>query len=151
MIKIICVGTIKEKYFKDAIEEYLKRLKKYTKIELIQVEDEGISDISKAKEIEKTRIEKNISSKDYIITLEIEGSEITSVEFSKKLDNIMISNSNITFIIGGSYGLSDSIKNISNYHLSFSKMTFPHQLFRVLLLEQIYRAYRINNNESYHK
>lgn len=151
MIKIICVGTIKEKYFKDAIEEYLKRLKKYTKIELIQVEDEGISDISKAKEIEKTRIEKNISSKDYIITLEIEGSEITSVEFAKKLDNIMISNSNITFIIGGSYGLSDSIKNISNYHLSFSKMTFPHQLFRVLLLEQIYRAYRINNNESYHK
>ena len=92
-----------------------------------------------------------INTKDYIITLEIEGKNPTSLEFAEKIDNIYLSNSNITFIIGSSYGLDDSIKNLSNYKLSFSNMTFPHQLFRVMLLEQIYRAYKINNNETYHK
>ena len=100
---------------------------------------------------EKTKIEKYISNRDYLITLEIEGKQFTSEEFASKIDQILIENSNITFIIGGSYGLSEEIKTKSNLHLSFSKMTFPHQLFRVLLLEQIYRAYKINNNESYHK
>ena len=100
---------------------------------------------------ESELISKNICSKDYVITLEIEGEEYSSPEFAEKIRKVLIENSNITFVIGGSYGLADSIKNKANMHLSFSKMTFPHQLFRVILLEQIYRAYKINNNESYHK
>lgn len=142
MIKIITVGQIKEKYLQDAINEYKKRLSKYTNIEVIEV---------KAIKLEAEKIKKHINDRDYIVTLEIEGKQMTSVEFANKIDNILIENSNIDFIIGGSYGLSDDIKNMSRLHLSFSKMTFPHQLFRVLLLEQIYRAYKINNNESYHK
>lgn len=151
MIKIITVGSIKEKYLKDAIEEYKKRLSKYTKLEIIEVKDEGLCPPQQAVQKESEKINKYLSEKDYIITLEIEGKELTSEEFSKKIDEIMIRNSNITFIIGGSYGIDKSIKDKAKYHLSFSKMTFPHQLFRVLLLEQIYRAFKIMNNESYHK
>ena len=145
MIKIITVGKIKEKYLTDAINEYLKRLSKYTKINLIEVPDENF-DITKTLETEKKNILKYVSEKDYIITMEIEGKELSSIEFAKKIDEIQINNSNICFIIGGSYGLSDEIKKMSNFKLSFSKMTFPHQLFRLILLEQIYRAYKINNN-----
>ena len=151
MIRIITVGTIKEKYLKEAIEEYLKRLKKYTNIELIEVKDEGLVEEQKAINLEGEKINKYLSPKDYIITLEIEGKAFSSEEFASKLNQIQIENSNIVFIIGSSYGLSDEIKNKSKLHLSFSKMTFPHQLFRVFLLEQIYRAYKIMNNESYHK
>ena len=151
MIKLITVGTIKEKYLKDAIDEYTKRIKKYTNIELIEVKDEGLVEESKAITLEAEKIKKHLSSRDYIITMEIEGKQLTSEEFSEKLNQIQIENSNIVFIIGGSYGLSDEIKQMSKLHLSFSKMTFPHQLFRVLLLEQIYRCYKILNNESYHK
>ena len=151
MIKLITVGTIKEKYLKDAIEEYTKRIKKYTNIELIEVKDEGLVEESKAISLEAEKIKKHLSPRDYIITMEIEGKQLTSEEFSEKLNQIQIENSNIVFIIGGSYGLSDEIKRLSKLHLSFSKMTFPHQLFRVLLLEQIYRCYKILNNESYHK
>ena len=151
MIKIITVGQIKEKYLQDAIKEYKKRLSKYTNIEVIEVKDEGLVEEVKAIKIEAEKIKKHINDRDYIVTLEIEGKQMTSVEFANKIDNILIENSNVDFIIGGSYGLSDDIKNMSRLHLSFSKMTFPHQLFRVLLLEQIYRAYKINNNESYHK
>lgn len=151
MIKIITVGNIKEQYLRDAISEYEKRIKKYTKIEIIEVKEEGLIEKEKALKIEAERIEKHLDNKDYIVTLEIEGTEITSIEFARRINNIWIENSNISFIIGGSYGLSDLIKNKANWHLSFSKMTFPHQLFRVLLLEQIYRSYKINNNESYHK
>ena len=150
MIKIITVGKLKEKYFKDAVEEYLKRLSKYTKIDLIEVPDEDF-DIKKTLLKEKESILKYVSDKDYVVTLEIEGKELTSVELSKKLNDTLIQNSDITFIIGGSYGLHEDIKKISNYALSFSKMTFPHQLFRILLLEQIYRSYKIINNETYHK
>lgn len=151
MIKIITVGNIKEQYIRDAISEYEKRIKKYTKIEIIEVKEEGLIEKEKALKIEAERIEKHLDNKDYIVTLEIEGTEMTSIEFARRINNIWIENSNISFIIGGSYGLSDLIKNKANWHLSFSKMTFPHQLFRVLLLEQIYRSYKINNNESYHK
>lgn len=151
MIKLITVGQIKEKYLKEAIEEYKKRISKYTNIEIIEVKDEGLVEEEKAKNKEAEKINKHISDRDYLITLEIEGQQMTSPDFAKKIDNILIENSNIVFIIGGSYGLSDKIKNKAKIHLSFSKMTFPHQLFRVLLLEQIYRAYKINNNESYHK
>lgn len=151
MIKLITVGTIKEKYLKDAIDEYTKRIKKYTNIELIEVKDEGLVEESKAIFLEAEKIKKHLSPRDYIITMEIEGKQLTSEEFSEKLNQIQIENSNIVFIIGGSYGLSDEIKQMSKLHLSFSKMTFPHQLFRVLLLEQMYRCYKILNNESYHK
>lgn len=151
MIKLIVVGQLKEKYLKEAVEEYMKRIKKYTNIEIIEVKYEGLIEENKAIKLEAEKINKHISNKDYLVTLEIEGNEYTSIEFAKKIDNILIENSNIIFIIGGSYGLSSDIKQKANLHLSFSKMTFPHQLFRVLLLEQIYRAYKINNNESYHK
>ena len=151
MIKIICVGSIKEKYLVDAINEYKKRLSKYTKLEIIEVNDIDNKDINLILNKERELIEKYIDTKDYIITLELDGEMIDSIEFSKKIDKIYNNYSNITFIIGGSYGLHNEIKQKSNYKLSFSKMTFPHQLFRVILLEQIYRAYKINNNEVYHK
>ena len=144
MIKIICVGKIKENYLKDAINDYFKRINKYHKIEIIELPDSDIK-------TEKDLILKHINKKDYIITLEIEGHELTSIELSNKIDNIFINNSNITFIIGGSDGIHQDIKNISNYKLSFSKLTFPHQLFRLILLEQIYRSFKILNNETYHK
>ena len=151
MIKIICVGKIKEEYLKNAIDEYTKRLSKYTKLEFIEVMDVDNPSIDITLSKEKESIMKHINPKDYIITLEIDGNMLSSTEFSSKLDSIFNTNSCITFIIGGSYGLHDDIKKISNYKLSFSKMTFPHQLFRVILLEQIYRSFKINNNESYHK
>ena len=151
MIKIICVGKIKENYLKEAIEEYKKRLSKYTKLEIIEIPDEGLTEPIKSMKIEGEKILKNINEKDFVVTLEINGKNIDSIELAELIDKKLIEYSNITFIIGGSYGISDEVKSISNYRLSFSKMTFPHQLFRVLLLEQIYRAFKINNNESYHK
>ena len=150
MIKIITVGQIKEKYLQDAIKEYKKRLSKYTNIEVIEVKDEGLVEEVKAIKLEAEKIKKHINDRDYIVTLEIEGKQMTSVEFANKIDNILIENSNVDFIIGGSYGLSDDIKNMSRLHLSFSKMTFPHQLIRVFLLEQLFRAFKIENNETYH-
>ena len=150
MIKIITVGKLKENYFKDAVNEYLKRLSKYTKIELIEVPDECF-DITKTLEKEKESILRYVSDKDYVVTMEIEGKEISSIDFSKKINDTLVQFSDITFIIGGSYGLHEDIKKISNYALSFSKMTFPHQLFRIMLLEQIYRSFKIINNETYHK
>ena len=149
MIKILCVGKVKEKFYREAIDEYSKRLSRYTKLEIVEVADEAIED--KALKEEENRILKNIKESDYVITLEIEGERLSSLEFSSKLDKLAISNPNIVFVIGGSYGLGEGVKQRSNYKLSFSKMTFPHQLFRVILLEQIYRAYKIINNESYHK
>lgn len=151
MIKLICVGKVKEKYLVDAITEYQKRISKYTDIQIIELKDYNLDDINKSMELEKEQIEKYLDSKDYIVTLEIEGKEISSIDFSKVIDRAYTSYSNISFIIGGSNGLSDRVKEKANFHLSFSKMTFPHQLFRVLLLEQIFRAYKINNNERYHK
>jgi 23S rRNA (pseudouridine1915-N3)-methyltransferase len=143
MIKIICVGKLKEKYLKDAESEYLKRLTKYTKINLIELKDSNIND-------EKDEILKHID-KDYIITLEIEGKNLDSVELANHIDKTLINNSNICFIIGGSTGLHEDIKKLSNFKLSFSRLTFPHQLFRIMLLEQIYRSFKILNNETYHK
>ena len=157
-ITIICVGKIKEKYLTEAIKEYSKRLSKYCKLNIIEVADEktdenasdNLNEIVKDKEGE--RILKNIKDNSYIITLEIGGKMLSSEELAGKIDEItMFENSNITFIIGGSLGLSKNISNISNYKLSFSKMTFPHQLMRVILLEQIYRSFRILKNEPYHK
>ena len=151
MIKIICVGKVKEKYLCDAIEEYKKRLSKYTKLEIIEVNDFNTDNIEYNLLKEKELIEKYISDKDYVITLEIDGNMLSSIEFAKKIDSIFNTNSTITFIVGGSNGLDNTIKQMSNYRLSFSKLTFPHQLFRVNLLKQIYRVFKINNNEIYHK
>ncbi len=148
MIKVICVGKIKEDYLKKGIEEYKKRISKYSKIEIIELIDESNGNIL---EKERDKILKYINDKDYIITLEIDGNNVDSVELSKKIENIYLNYSNITFIIGGSYGLHDDIKSKSNYALSFSKLTFPHQLFRMMLLEQIYRSFKISHNETYHK
>ena len=132
MIKIICVGKIKEKYLKEAIAEYQKRLGKYTKLEIIEVPDSSGDDIFKILITEKEKIEKYIHEKDYVISLEIDGKMLNSIEFSQTIDQIMQHHGNLTFIIGGSYGLDESIKNRANFTLSFSKFTFPHPLFRVL-------------------
>ncbi len=144
MIKIICPGKIKEAYLRDAIDDYKKRISKYHKIEIIEVEDSTMDE-------EEKRILKHIDNKDYVISLEIKGNNLTSEEFADKIDKTFIVNSCICFVIGGSLGLSDEVKKRSNFKLSFSSFTFPHQLFRVILLEQIYRAFKILNNETYHK
>ncbi len=150
MIKIICVGNIKEKYLKDAIKEYEKRLTKYTKLEIIEVKSLETDDINKNLKDEANNILKHIKEKDYIISLDRFGKVFDSVELSNQLEKILIQK-DITFIIGGSNGLDKSIKNVSNDLLSFSNLTFPHQIFRILLLEQIYRSFKILNNEQYHK
>lgn len=144
MIKIICVGKVKESFYRDAICEYMKRMQKYHKVVIYEVMDSN-------KKEEAAKIEKRIEDRDYIVTLEIEGKEMDSVCFSEFLDKTFLNHSTITFIIGGSDGLDEKIKNLSHFKLSFSKMTFPHQLFRVILLEQIYRSFKIINHESYHK
>jgi 23S rRNA (pseudouridine1915-N3)-methyltransferase len=151
MIKIICVGSIKENYLQDALNEYTKRLQKYTKLEIIEVKDIDYPDLNKCLTLEGAEILKHLNPKDYNIILDIKGEELDSLSFAKKLSSINNFNSNITFIIGGSNGLSNDVKEKANYRLSFSSLTFPHQLFRVMLLEQIYRAYKINNHETYHK
>ena len=144
MIKIICIGKLKETYLKEAVADYKKRISKYHKLEILELPDSNIEE-------EKENIRKNLNPKDYIITMEIEGKELDSKELSKKIDKTFITNSTITFIIGGSDGLHQEIKELANYKLSFSKLTFPHGLFRLLLLEQIYRSFKILNNETYHK
>ena len=150
MIKIICSGKIKENYLKDAIVEYSKRISKYDKLEIIELPDYDY-DLKKTLQKEKENILKNINLKDYNILLDLNGKSYTSLELADKLDKVRITNSNITFRIGGSYGVDEEIKKIVNERISFSKLTFPHQLFRVILLEQIYRCFKIINHEEYHK
>ena len=156
-INIICVGKIKEKFFTAAIEEYSKRLSRFAKLTVTEVADEKIPENASDKECEivKDKEGKKILSKlgdnSFVVTLCIEGKEMPSEEFAKKIADISMTSSNITFIIGGSLGLSDEVKCKSQLRLSFGQMTLPHQLMRVVLLEQIYRAFKINNNESYHK
>lgn len=144
MITIICVGKIKEKYLTEAINEYSKRISKYTKLNIIELPDSNMKE-------EGNKILNQIKDKDYVIALNIVGKELTSLELANKIEQTFITNPNIVFIIGGSDGLTDEIKEKANFNLSFSKLTFPHQLFRVNLLEQIYRSFKIINNETYHK
>lgn len=151
MIKIICIGKIKEKYLQEAIKDYQKRLSKYTKFEIIELNNYNSDNIDLIKKEEAKLINKYINPKDYVICLDLNGKQLTSVELSDKIDDTFNNYSNITFIVGGSYGIDKSILESANYKLSFSKLTFPHQLFRVMLMEQIYRAFKIKNNESYHK
>lgn len=157
-ITVITVGKIKEKYLKDAIAEYSKRLSKYCKLEMIEVADEktpeqasqSVEDAIRGKEAE--RILKYVKEDAYVITLEIQGQMLTSEDLADKINQLGIQGkSHITFIIGGSIGLGQAVLRRSDYALSFSKMTFPHQLMRVILLEQVYRSYRIISGEPYHK
>lgn len=145
MIKILCVGKIKESYLDDLINDYKKRIGKYIKIEIIELKD----DVNYDKEI--SNLIKNIKTSDYNIGLDLKGKMYSSVEFADKIDKILPQNSNITFIIGGSLGLNDEVRSLCDELISFSKMTFPHGLFRGILLEQIYRACKINNHQMYHK
>ena len=148
-IKVVCVGAIKESFFKEAVSEYAKRLQKYCKLEIVELkQSKNDTEFAKADEYEDI----NLHLEGYVITLAIEGREISSQELAIKINDIAVKGySTITFVIGGSFGVDDRIKSKSNMLLSFSKMTFPHQLFRVVLLEQIYRAYNIQNNTPYHK
>ncbi len=157
-IKILCVGKIKEKFYRDAIDEYLKRLSKYASVSVIEVSDEKTSEnasdteIDIVKQKEGERIFKHINERDFVVALAILGKQMDSVSFSKYIEDLGISGrSTIDFVIGGSLGLSDDILKRADFQISFSKMTFPHQLMRVVLLEQIYRGMRIMKNEPYHK
>ena len=157
-IDILCIGKLKEQYLKDAIKEYSKRLSKYCILNIVELPDEPIpnnlsNNLSNIiKQNESNRIINHIKKDSYVICLDLKGKQYTSEEFSTKIDNITLNiNSHITFIIGGSLGVSDELLNISNELLCFSKMTFPHQLIRLFLLEQIFRAFKISNNETYHK
>ncbi|WDV45837.1 23S rRNA (pseudouridine(1915)-N(3))-methyltransferase RlmH [Clostridiaceae bacterium M8S5] len=157
-ITIIAVGKLKEKYLINGINEYSKRLSKYCKLEIIEVPDEKApenlsdADMQIVKDKEAEKIQKRLSDSSYIIPLCIEGKQLSSEDFSKKLDKVFLEgNNHITFIIGGSLGLSSKITQKSKLKLSFSKMTFPHQLMRLVLVEQIYRAFRIRMGEPYHK
>lgn len=157
-IAVLTVGKIKEKFFRDAIDEYSKRLSRYCKLEILQVADEKTPDgASEAleqqiKEKEGERILSNIKDGSFVIALAIEGKMPDSVELAEKIEKWGISGiSQLVFVIGGSLGLSDAVLARADYKLSFSRMTFPHQLMRVILLEQIYRSYRIIQGEPYHK
>ena len=156
-VTLICVGKVKEKFYRDAIKEYEKRLGAYIKLRTIEINDEKVkvendSEIALAMEKEGNNILSKIKDTQYVITLEILGKSISSEQFAAKIDNLMLTGkSDVVLVIGGSYGLSDSVKKRSDYALSFSKMTFPHQMVRVVLLEQVYRAYRIITGASYHK
>lgn len=157
-ISIISVGKLKEKYLKQGIEEYTKRLGPYAKTEIIEVADEKAPEnlseaqMEEVKQKEGERILSKISQDAYVITLEIEGKQLTSEKLASRIDNLMTyGSSKIVFVIGGSLGISKEVQERSDYALSFSKMTFPHQMMRLMLLEQVYRAFRIIKNEPYHK
>ena len=145
MIKLICMGKIKEDYLNKLIEDYKKRISRYHKIEIIELNDSN--DLQK----ESVDILKHINNQDYVIALDIDGENLDSVSLAKKIDSTFLNYGTITFIIGSSFGLHEDVKKRANYRLSFSKLTFPHGLFRGVLLEQIYRSFKILNNETYHK
>ncbi len=157
-IKIIAVGKLKEKYLKDAVNEYVKRLSAYAKVEIIKIADEKEPDNASDKDIEiiknkeGNKILDKIKEREYVILLDVEGKLISSEDLAGKLAELSLSgDSNLVFVIGGSNGVSEDVRKKANFKLSFSKMTFPHQLMRVILLEQIYRGFKINRGEAYHK
>ena len=157
-INVICIGKLKEKYLQDALSEYSKRLSKYCILNITELPDEKLPNnlndslINMIKEKESNNVISHIEKNSYVITLDLKGKQYTSEEFSRKINNISLNNSSsITFIIGGTLGLSDKVLKSSNELICFSKMTFPHQLIRIFLLEQIFRAFKISNNETYHR
>lgn len=157
-IQIICIGKLKEKYWSEAIAEYSKRLSRFCSLEIIELKEARLPDKASHAEEEAVKMEegrsilKAIKEGTYVITLEILGKQFTSPELASKIENLSLEGkSNIAFVIGGSLGLSEEVSKRANFKLSFSKMTFPHQMMRVILLEQIYRSFKINRNETYHK
>lgn len=154
-VKIICVGKIKENYLNQGISEYLKRLSGYCNVEIIEVKDEKIvsnTSEEKIKDIEGSRILEKINDRDYLILLDLKGKELSSEEFAYKMDCLISEGiGNYCFVIGGSLGISELLRKRANFLFSFSRLTFTHQMIRLLLLEQIYRVFKINNNETYHK
>lgn len=157
-IKVVCVGRIKEKYIQDGIREFSKRLSRYCNLDIIEINDEKAPENLSEKEMEIVKSKEGekvlgkIPQNAYVISLVIEGKQLTSEDLAGQIENLMVSGtSDICFVIGGSLGLSNDVINRSNYKLSFSKMTFPHQLMRLILLEQIYRGFRIMKGEPYHK
>ena len=157
-ITVVCIGKLKEKYWTDAVNEYMKRLSAYCSIKIDELKEARLPDNASpaeeeaVKEAEGKEILKHISKDDYVITLEIKGNAVTSEQLADKVKALGLDGrSNIVFVIGGSLGLSAAVSQRSDYKLSFSKMTFPHQMMRVILLEQVYRAFKINRNEKYHK
>lgn len=145
MIEVICFGKIKEIYLNDLISDYLNRISKYLKIKITELPDNNNI------KLEEEALIKHLDNKSYKVLLDIKGKSLDSVEFARFIDKTFISYPKITFIIGGSNGVTDEVKNLVDYRLSFSSLTYPHGLFRGILLEQIYRSFKINNNESYHK
>ena len=151
MIKIICFGKIKEKYLLDAIDDYKKRLSKYTKVVIVELCDECDKNVDNALSREYDRVMKHISLKDNLVMLDLFGKSYTSVQFSNFIEKELVYSSNITFLIGSSNGFDRRLCDLVKKKVSFSSLTFPHGLFRVILLEQIYRGFKIINNETYHK
>lgn len=157
-VNIIAVGKLKEKYLRDACDEYIKRLGAFSKVNIVEINEERCSDNPSDNEIEQVkrkegeRIIAKIPKGSYVVPMCIEGQQMSSEDFSKKLENVSVAGfGEVTFIIGGSFGLSDEVKALGKLKLSFGKLTLPHQLMRVVLLEQIYRAFSISNNTKYHK
>ncbi len=157
-INIICVGKLKEKYLQDALSEYSKRLSKYCNLNIIELPDEKLPNnlndslINQIKQKESNNILSHIERGSYVLALDLKGKQFSSEEFSKKITDISLNSfSSITFIIGGTLGLYENVLKNSNELICFSKMTFPHQLIRIFLLEQIFRAFKISNNETYHR
>lgn len=152
MIKIICVGKIKETFLEAGIKEYQKRMEAWQKVQIIEVKETNAFNIERNIEDEGQKLLQKISKDDWVITLEILGKTLTSNEFAKTINDLYTyGKTNITFVIGGSHGLSEDVKNRGDLRLSFSSFTFPHQLMRLILMEQIYRAFTIINNKEYHK
>ncbi len=157
-IRIVCIGKLKEKYLREACEEYVKRLTKYCKLDIIELKEAKLPGNAKSADEEKVKDEEGkailsrITEKEYVVTLEVQGGQLSSVEFSQKLCELGgQGRSDVTFVIGGALGISTDVMRRSNLALSFSKMTFTHQMIRMILLEQIYRAFKIAGNENYHK
>lgn len=156
-IRIICVGKLKEKFWQEACNEYIKRIGRFTKLEIVELKEVKLpNNPSEADEKsviakESANILEKIDDRDYVIAMDVSGKQQDSVKFSKTIQSICLEYQNLDFVIGGSLGLSDEVRKRANQRMSFSEMTFPHQLFRVILLEQIYRAFKIANNETYHK
>ena len=156
-VHVVCVGKLKEDYLKSAISEYTKRLSKYCNLDFIEIQDEKLPNklntalIDEIKQKECAKILSHLKKDSYVICLDLNGRELSSEDFSIKLDNITLNfNSSITFVIGGTLGLTDAVLRVANEKICFSKMTFPHQLIRVFLLEQLFRAFKISKNETYH-
>ncbi len=152
MLKLICVGKVKDASLKALIDDYQKRIQKYHKLEVIEVKDEPIRDNEKeVLDIEASRIMSKIDKDDYVILLDLHGESLDSISFAKKIDKLFVSYSKITFVIGGSLGLGEEVRKRANYRLKLSDMTFLHQMTRLIILEQIYRCFKILNHETYHK